>query len=220
MNTAAKCARFDIITLAAYKKTYFFMLFYPIFMVLMTQEPISGITFGMAMSVVILATPFSIEERYHLERLTLPTDRVSQVRGRYLLILSTVAFLAVVYTVESVVVGLLLGTESQWQDVALALVSSVAVVLLMMAIQLPFLYKLGYTKARMIMLAPFVLMGVGIPLLARLGRDFRPSPQLLRFLDVLANNALLVMLLVAALVLVALVVSYSFSLGIYLRKEL
>lgn len=147
-------------------------------------------------------TSMSIDEKSHYERyaMTMPVTRTSMALSKYVFGVFCSLILAVLGFAASLIIG---------DDPAEALLSSAAcfcVGLVLMSILLPLIYKLGVEKARLSMVAIFVVFLIIFAFaLERMGVE----------LDNI-TDALMVLPLVT---LAVMAVSMCISVGIYRRKE-
>lgn len=118
------------------------------------------------MSVYMAISLFGYDETNDWEqyRLTLPTSARQVVRSRYALTALTVAGTAAVGTALGVliqrVIPLIHGTVAAPRGtaiIALASLGTALVVMAFLAIEMPFVFKLGISKARMAFTIPFLL---------------------------------------------------------------
>ena len=220
MGGILKAAAFDWYQLLAYRKSMLFFFAYPLIMLLATGEAVSGVSFVGIMSIMTVGYAFSIEERYHTDRLPLPLDRWSKVVGRYLFTLSLIAALSLIGPAEAVVFSLVMGRELDLAAMMGLWLGVVLVVVIFAAIQLPLFFRMGYMKSRFLAMIPFLLCCMALPAVVNLLQE----EGVRAFLSSLAQTAgelaavILLALLGAAAVLI--VLSCLLSIAFYARREL
>ncbi|MDF2905489.1 MAG: putative rane protein [Herbinix sp.] len=174
--------------------------------------------FTMLIAILTLSV-YSYDElaKWDLYALTMPVSREDIVRGKYIIMLLLTVLGALFGTVASVIIKLIQrdtqlfsGIQSPWLGGA--------VVILFYCIALPFITKLGVEKARFIFLAiyaiPFAIIYFAGNAIQK-GEMIIPV-QLINFAMKLVHNGAILGPLV---LLFALFVSYTISVGVYRKKE-
>jgi ABC-type transport system involved in multi-copper enzyme maturation permease subunit len=174
--------------------------------------------FTMLIAILTLSV-YSYDElaKWDLYALTMPVSREDIVRGKYIIMLLLTVLGALFGTVASVIIKLIQrdtqlfsGIQSPWLGGA--------VVILFYCIALPFITKLGVEKARFIFLAiyaiPFAIIYFAGNAIQK-GEMIIPE-QLINFAMKLVHNGAILGPLV---LLFALYVSYTISVGVYRKKE-
>jgi hypothetical protein len=151
---------------------------------------------------------------------TLSLSRKTVVAGRYLFTLAlnlcAVLFsiaLAIIGTFVSRIFGLKIGTG----EILLAGILLAAIFIAIQAIQLPFFFKLGYTKAKFFSMVPFVAIMSGYLVFMAAAKK---SVVIIQVENVLNNMAsgMLAGLAVSVILLVCFL-SYGLSLSFYRKRE-
>lgn len=128
----------------------------------------------------VVSTLFSITEKAGLDTLyaTLPVSRRSVVLGRYLTIVALYAVLVALSEAVTRAMALVLGKGVEPGVLTLIAAGSFATLALITAVQLPFYFALGFTRARLVSTVPVFLpaavvgavVGLGIPTKGALAR--------------------------------------------------
>ena len=167
--------------------------------------------------VMLTINCFAYDELNHFDRLaaSAPLPRSKIVLSRYLSALLTgVTGTGLILALQC---GLLffkeMGTEVLLQN-AILIVTSFGVSLLLMAITFPLFYKFGVNKSRLIMIVIFLIPTMLILLISEL---FLDGKLVLPALSPWFWNTLPILL--AAILVLALLLSYSISVKIYQNKE-
>lgn len=189
----------------------------------MSANLFSGLGFGLMLATLFAGYPFALSEKSSLDALyvTLTVRRKTVVQGRYVfvlllniaaLVLSTILAMAGMFIAKAL--GFSQGISAGNGHLASMLVLA-AVFILIQAIQLPLYFKCGYTKARILVAAPFaVLMLCAIALMAM--RNI--SAGLEAWFNKLSASGMAVPLLVLVIAAVVLV-SYRLSVAFYNKRE-
>nr|WP_300148846.1 ABC-2 transporter permease [Propionicimonas sp.] len=117
------------------------------------------------LSAAILAVdPFRADERGHLDALyaTLPLARGHVVAGRYLTALAVQVASALAGLALGLVAAAVHGDPLEPGTVLTVLVAGFAVNAVLLAVEFPILFALGYTRARWVTLTPILLICVAI----------------------------------------------------------
>ena len=125
--------------------------------------------YSIMLSMMTVISSLAYDEQAHWDKyaLTMPLSRKTLVGSKYLLGL-LVALAGAVIALISVVVGALFAKQNITEGLSVV-ACCLCVALLMLSILLPFIYKLGVEKARMMMLAVFLIPTLAILAASRLG---------------------------------------------------
>ncbi len=174
--------------------------------------------FTMLIAILTLSV-YSYDElaKWDVYALTMPVSREDIVRGKYIIMLLLTLLGALLGTAITTVIKIIQKDNHFLSGVQSSLIGG-AIVILFYCIAMPFITKLGVEKARLIFFAiyliPFgIIYFVGN---AVKSGDIIIPEQLITFAERLAQNAAILGLLV---ILFALVVSYTISVGVYRKKE-
>lgn len=157
---------------------------------------------------------FSYDEHYSWDiyALSLPVDRKTMVAAKYLELLLLAVGITLVCIVLSGASALILHMDVL--EPVLASYSCLCVLMVILSVLLPFLYKMGVERARVIFLVIFGSIGVGGILLSRYSGqvdDFLEMMPDLSFPGVIGGVTLAIVVLY--------LLSYRISLGIYRKKQ-
>ncbi|MDD2955498.1 MAG: ABC-2 transporter permease [Oscillospiraceae bacterium] len=206
----------DLLVLKRYGRTLgFLVLFYGVFSMLgnSTAALVSMITVVLAMTVV---TSFAYDEQARWDRYVcaLPVKREQVVAAKYLLGLLLVGA-GLLISLLLGVLGTLLRPQAEGREILLpAMLGNFIIVLLLLALTLPLIYRFGVKKSRILFLVAMALIGGAVAASASILSD----GTALEFLQQGRWNVLLLIAPVAALLAYAL--SYRVSCRIYAKKEL
>jgi len=125
--------------------------------------------YSIMLSMMTVISSLAYDEQAHWDKyaMTMPLSRKMLVGSKYLLGL-LVALAGSVIALISVVVGAVFAKQDILEGLSVV-ASCLCVALLMLSILLPFIYKLGVEKARMMMLAVFLIPTLFILAASRLG---------------------------------------------------
>lgn len=195
-----------------------------VFMSILTGDIMMSAGIGLMMAVMFTGYPFTVGEKSNLDAFytTLSIDKKTVVRGRYLFVLA----LDVCAVAGSFGIGLLggviaslLGKEYGIGSDIWAFLALGAVFVFIQAIQLPMYFKLGYAKAKMLSIVPFLLIGALYGAIAALGNGSGFASSMLDFSTKIAENKAMAIAAVAAAITVAVFVSYNLSVRFYKQRE-
>lgn len=143
--------------------------------------PAFGIGAAAIVMSLLASNPFSADERGRLDTLyaTLPLSRRSIVIGRYLALFLIYVVVAVLATVAVIVVTVTEGKALDFALLGTVNIVSVLVFAIALAVQLPFFFSVGFTRARLMTFIPVVVV-VGVAAIAAQTGLFKTS-------DVLTN---------------------------------
>ena len=161
MDKVIQAGRLDLMTLKSYVKPHMLVLFAGIALFMgFSVENLMSIAFGSMIGFLFVSYPFALAERDNLNTLyaSLPVSRLKMVIGRYLFaaiivfigmasgsVLSAVAMLADKKTVDLTII-------------ATTAASLFVAFVILLCIQFPLYYKLGYAKGRLVVFMPLMLV--------------------------------------------------------------
>ena len=224
MNKLFSFVRLDFITIKPYFTIKNLLIFavVAVFLTTMSGNISSGMGVGIMIGTLFISYPFAIGEKSNLDALyiTLSLNRKTVVAGRYLFALTFnicaiifSIFFAIVGTVVTGATGLGMGTS----DILLTGVLLAAVFIVIQSIQLPFFFKMGYTKAKLFSIVPFVALMAGYMVFMTASKENGIINSIESFLERMTNGVL-VGFAVLALLLIC-YVSYRLSLVFYIKRE-
>lgn len=222
MSKPIAFARLDFITVKPYLtlKNLLIFLVLSSFLTVTSDSGALGVSVGMIMATLFMGYPFALGEKSDLDALyaMLSVSRKTVVRGRYLfaLLLDAGASLltGVLGTAASLAVSAYDGSPTPFLSAGPALLVMPLIFLFIQAVQIPVFFRVGYTRARMFTVFPFVAVAAATVVVSRLS----PAGSLPAAVAGIINSGMLPSLLCAALLL-AVFISYRLSLAFYKKRE-
>jgi len=151
--------RFDLMSWFAQRQT---LLALALIVVVGILVPVPGMAIiaSALVTSLMLSTPFLGDERDRLDTLygVLPISRRAIVVGRVLSILVYGVVALVVATAATLGVAVVRGTMIAPDLLAIAYAAAFAIVGLSIAVQLPVLFRVGYSRGRLMVYAPTILI--------------------------------------------------------------
>lgn len=203
----------DILNLKKYMKQYVFILVLYVFLSFSFKST-SYIAFMMILiTSMMIVTSMAYDESTKWDKyaLTMPLTKRDLVLSKYILLV----LLALSGGIISIILGFIISKfigASDYKDMLLTSGAITLVSLLLFSILLPFIFKLGTEKARIIMLVIFAIPAMLITGLASLLKDIpiqQPTEEQIRYLGYASPF----------IVLLILVISYHLSVGIMNKKD-
>jgi len=171
-------------------------------------------------TMTVMVFPFEVTDKSNLDVLyaTLPSNRKSMVVARYGFFLLSLLAVMLVAVPIGIVIHAAFGRTFSFTMFAVITVFSMAIYLVCVGIQTPFMYKYGYKKGRIFMWIPLIAFVLVINLnglfdLLNLDIDFN-------IFEILFRNALITTLVSLGVGVFAFVASFLLSRRFYLRKDL
>ncbi len=225
MTKLLQFARLDFMTIKPYflGKNLFIYLAMAIFLSIINGGAASGLGVGAIIAMLMSGHTFAVGEKCNADALyvTLSFKRKQVVAGRYMFFL----IFNVVIIVCAVIVGAFAGIVSgalgmEVNSVAIEVwIALAAVFVLAQAIQLPLYFKLGYTKARFIILFPIVLLYSLFFVALMLLRDAQIMATVTGIFTPILNSPILLWGSVAVVFVLLVFVSYRAAQGFYGKRE-
>lgn len=172
----------DIINLKSYARTIMILVAFYVILPFVTPMDISFFSGMICILFVMMAiTAFSYDNisKWDLFALSLPVSRKQMVMEKYLLSFIMMLTGGAVTSVLSIAATIFTG-KTLTSDIFLVIYTLMGASLLYVSILLPFLYKFGVEKSRIIMFGAFLIPFGFLMLLKQIG--FTISPQTLEFL--------------------------------------
>ncbi|MCL2030665.1 MAG: ABC-2 transporter permease [Oscillospiraceae bacterium] len=184
---------------------------------------LSGISIGMMLGTLFISYPFAAGEKSNMDALyvTLSLNRKTVVLGRYLFILllnASIILFVLVTSSAGLLVARIAGGGENGGGGAPGMTAFLAVLfIIIQSLQLPVFFKLSYTKAKFVALAPFAVIMSGYVGFTTLARDSAALSDFSEFLSTLNQGA--VPALTALALILILYASYTVSLAFYKKRE-
>ncbi len=168
---------------------------------------------------ILTLSLFSYDDmaKWDIYALTMPVTKDSMVSSKYIMLLLLTLLGTVFSSIISIIMNIALKSDNILVSIPNSLIGAFIVIMLY-AVVLPFIIKLGVEKARMVffvvMIIPFVIVSV---LQGFIKDGFQEVPkQLVTAFDFLSRFSGIILPAIAILVLY---ISYSISVEIYRKKE-
>jgi len=150
MNRIAHFIYLDFYTINAYKRSLYLLILIGLVMGVIIGSVSSLPAIIMMGILVVVSTPFSVGEKNRLDTLyaTLPLTRKSVVIGRYAFTFSMEVVGAIFGLLLSVALSVIFTIDLNVTEILSSLCIVLAVFSLVISLQYPLYFKLGYTKAQ------------------------------------------------------------------------
>jgi hypothetical protein len=186
-----------------------------------------GIGYGMAIGTMVMPYSFIIAEKCSIDILysTLPLGKKTVVFGRYLYVL--IFNLIVLFgSIACTVIGIFMESKKLPTfsfEVFLSIAIVVALFILIQSIQIPIIFKLGYTKAKLFSIVPvllILLLGVTVSSLYKHREDYEIVVKILNEMgNFLTKNKISIVLSIVVFIVLCLYISYRISVKVYKKRE-
>lgn len=217
MSVLTAAVRLDVMTVRPYLKQVLLLVGIGSVVAVTMRNPYSATPMIMIYGVLVSSYAFAVSAQNNLETLyaTLPLRRGTVVNARYLMTVLYQTAMLVLSLVIGWLAGLLTGEPYSWAA-ALALGAGVfAAVLVVLAMQFPIYFALGYIKARLVAITPLMVIFILVMVVVNLQPAWAVSAA--ESLQDPATPALLALLAASLAVLAA---SAWVSRRLYAAKDL
>lgn len=170
MPVLTAAIRLDLMTVRPYAKQVLLLVGLGTVIAVTMGDPYAATPLIMVYGVLVSSYAFAVSDKNNLETLyaTLPLRRGTVVAARYLMTLLSQTALLALSLVIGWLTGAITGEPYSW-TAALALGAGVfAAVLVVLAVQFPIYFALGYTRARLIAIAPLLVIFILVMVVANL----------------------------------------------------
>ena len=171
MEKVCKFAKLDLFMVKPYLKKYMLLLFAVSIPVIITTKNIYMMSFiAMFYGVIMVSYPFALSEKNNIENFygTLSLKKRNIVNGRYIFTLGTMIFFTILSYIIMIVGNVILKQGLEYSELLFVLVTGFFMSLILVSLQLPSYFKLGYTKGKIFTYVPFFVIAIGVPLLGSL----------------------------------------------------
>ena len=164
-------ARFDIINFVTPVKRIAPALLLVLVAPAISPWPAFGIGAAAIVMSLLASNPFAADERGRLDTLyaTLPISRRSIVISRYLALVVLYVAVALIATIAVIVVTVSQGKPVDFVLLGAVNVASLLVFAVALAVQLPFFFSVGFTRARLMTFIPVVVVVGGAAIASQTG---------------------------------------------------
>lgn len=174
MEKVCKFAKLDLFMVKPYLKRYMLLLFAVSIPVIITTKNIYMMSFiAMFYGVIMVSYPFALSEKNNIENFygTLSLKKRNIVNGRYIFTLGTMIFFTILSYIIMIVGNVILKQGLEYSELLFVLVTGFFMSLILVSLQLPAYFKLGYTKGKIFTYVPFFVIAIGVSLLGSLMRE-------------------------------------------------
>ncbi len=171
MEKVCKFAKLDLFMVKPYLKKYMLLLFAVSIPVIITTKNIYMMSFiAMFYGVIMVSYPFALSEKNNIENFygTLSLKKRNIVNGRYIFTLGTMIFFTILSYIIMIVGNVILRQGLEYSELLFVLVTGFFMSLILVSLQLPTYFKLGYTKGKIFTYVPFFVIAIGVSLLGSL----------------------------------------------------
>lgn len=214
MNGAFRIAKLDFFTMKSQAVLYVLMVLIVSMFSIMDSSIIVLFITGAWFTALMASTIFVIQEKNNLNRLygSVSVGLKDIVLGRYIFVFSNYAISLVIVIVVSLIVSLFRNMFIDVSNFLLGFSLSLLIFSIITGIQMPLFFKLGYTKAKMWAVVPFlvVMLLVIIPSFITVLSTFIQS--------VMSNRSMLIAVGIVASCVIQ-IISYKIAVIAYRKRK-
>ena len=223
MNKALSFIRLDFITVKPYLTVKNLCIFVGVALIMLIANNSASGAIGLIMASAALyaSYPFAIGEKNNIDVLytTLSINRNTVVLGRYLFALS----LDILAGLSTFILSFVVLTIMQKDFVVIEVLSAIPILFLVFSViqsvQLPIYFKLNYTKAKFIAYIPFVVLPLAIMTGSNFFNNAFSLDKIVGLFEWFTVNPLTTALVVGAIWLGIMLLSYKVSVSLYQKRD-
>lgn len=206
-------ARFDLASWFPRRQTLLPLVFVVVVAIVLPL-PGAAIVASAFVTSLMLSAPFLNDERNRLDTLygVLPISRRTVVMGRALAVLAYAIVATAIAAASTFVVAGVNGREVEPMLLTIAYAAAFAILGLSVAVQLPVLFRVGYSRGRLVVYAPALLIAAG----AWLGQ----ATGVITTENVIALSVIVPIGVCAAIGAVGIAVGIALASRVYAKREL
>jgi len=162
--------RLQLLACKPYLRSILLVFAFAVIFGVTSREPYSLPALFTIYMILFITYPFAIGEKNNLDILfaTLSLNRKQVVSGLYILIAGVELTAALLALLLAQIIALIYQTSFLWSAALFTVACCFLVFSLIVSLQLPFFFKLGYTKAKLIAYLPLMLLALPAILLPSL----------------------------------------------------
>lgn len=222
MNKVLSCAGLDFKLVKPYTKSVLFLLALGIFMGFMFKSSETLSSYIMVMIMLVMSYPFAVIDKNRLDILygTLSISRKAIVIGRYVFVLIFIAACTLLSFGCSVILSAIVKEEIVLSQLLLLTCVLFAAVSLVVALQYPIYFKLGYAKAKIVAMIPLFIIFSLIILIPTIAKLANLNFFLTGMFESLAQHAVILSISALLVGLIFLGISCYVSYKLYEKKDM
>lgn len=204
----------DLINLKSYIKSIALMCAVFLVISIMNESPAFFTGYIQMLSIVIILATFGYDEKVEWDHyaMTLPIKRNDIVKSKYILAYSMVLIMTIIGAVTVTVVNLIQNKDIMADGNMLANLLIASIISLVIAVVIPFTFKYGSEKGRYVMMSIIV---IPLGFAALLNAMNVSMESVIQFIEMLAKYPIIY----PFVIIIAIGISYMFSLKIFDKKE-
>lgn len=222
MSKLSAFIQLDFLTIKPYLKSIWFVLGLGLVLSVVQGNAYAVIGIYMAYSMLIVSYPFAIEDKNSLNVLysSLSIRRGHAVLGRYAFSLVLYGGITLISIFLSIMMSIVLHYELTLSAMAAVFSFGFMFFSIILSIQLPIYFRLGYTKGKMMANAPLILMVIFISSFGVL-TQYAPVRKLFDTIELLLTAKDSALYIIPVIIgVIALLLSYTVSLTSYEKRDL
>ncbi|WP_041138078.1 ABC-2 transporter permease [Beduini massiliensis] len=204
----------DLVNLKSYIKSIALMCAVFLVISIMNESPAFFTGYIQMLSIVIILATFGYDEKVEWDHyaMTLPIKRNDIVKSKYILAYSMVLIMTIIGAVTVTVVNLIQNKDIMADGNMLANLLIASIISLVIAVVIPFTFKYGSEKGRYVMMSIIV---IPLGFAALLNAMNVSMESVIQFIEILAKYPIIY----PFVIIIAIGISYMFSLKIFDKKE-
>lgn len=212
-----KFAKLDLFMIKPYlKKMLLILIVISIPMIISTENIYITSFLSVFYGIIMVSYPFVLSEKNNIDNFygTLSVNKKSIVNGRYMFALMMILMFSAISAICMVIGSITLKQNFEVNEAIFMLSVALFIAIILISIQLPVYFKFGYTKAKLFTYIPFIIMGIGVPLIIKvIGDDAQNSLKV--FGTYIENNGITVSIIIVLVSLVIFEISNVISQKLY-----
>lgn len=171
MERVCKFAKLDLFMIKPYIKRYLLILLLVAIPIIISTKNVYTISFmAIFYGVIMVSYPFVLSEKNHIENFygTLSLNKQNIVNGRYIFALIIMTIFTI-FACASIIIGSIIIKQSiQSDEIIFILSTGFFFGIILLSIQIPIYFKVGYTKGKVFTYIPFIATALLVPFIAKL----------------------------------------------------
>lgn len=219
MERVFKFAKLDLFMIKPYFRKYLLILLAVSIPIVISSKNVYMMAFiSLFYGLTMVSYPFVLSEKNNIENFygTLSVNKKNIVNGRYIFALGVMIFFAIFSYIIMIVGNIILKEKFEPSELLFVLGTGFFMAVILLSLQLPAYFKLGYTKGKVFTYVPFILLAVGVPLFVKLiGGSAEKFKEILRYIE---NNTVMATSILVLAALLILQISNIVAQKFYLNK--
>lgn len=214
-----KFTKLDIFMVKPYLKKYLLILLAISIPIIISTKNVYMMAFmSIFYGVMMVSYPFALSEKNNINNFygTLSVNKRSIVKGRYIFSLFIMIMFTAIGLAAMLLGSVILKINVDFYEIIFILSTGMFIGILLLSIQIPVFFKLGYTKGKLFTYLPFIALAIAVPLMSSISKS--GITTLKKISVYVENNTITSSVIIVLVALLIFEISNVISQKLYMNK--